>query len=190
MRGNRMGRVDEEVRREIGAILQQKARDPRLAWVSVTRAEVSRDLSVAQVFVSTLGDEDAKKGVLEALVKAGPFVRAELGRRLRLRRTPELRFQYDPGIEHSLKVNRMLEELGVAGADVGAAGIDIGNQPSDPEDEFDEEELEDADDDFDEDDEDDSDEDDFDEDDDDDSDDDSDDDLGDEDDSGDEDERA
>lgn len=116
MRENRRGRVDEEVRREIGSILQQKARDPRLQWVSVTRVEVSRDLSVAQVHVSTLGDDAAKEEVLEALVKAGPFVRSELGRSLRLRRTPELRFHYDLGIEHSLKVNQMLEELGVSGS--------------------------------------------------------------------------
>ena len=125
-----MGRVDEEVRREIGAILQQKARDPRLAWVSVTRVEVSRDLSVAQVFISTLGDDDAKQGALVALEKAGPFVRTELGRRLRLRRTPELRFHYDPGVEHSLKVNRMLEELGVAGSAVGP-GSDAADQSDD-----------------------------------------------------------
>ena len=125
-----MGRVDEEVRREIGAILQKKARDPRLAWVSVTRVEVSRDLSVAQVFISTLGDDDAKQGALVALEKAGPFVRTELGRRLRLRRTPELRFHYDPGVEHSLKVNRMLEELGVAGSAVGP-GSDAADQSDD-----------------------------------------------------------
>ena len=111
-----MGRVDEEVRREIGSILQQKVRDPRLQWVSVTRVEVSRDLSVAQVHVSTLGDETAKTEVLEALVKAGPFVRAALGRSLHLRRTPELRFHYDRGIEHSLRVNQMLEELGITGS--------------------------------------------------------------------------
>lgn len=117
-----MGRVDEEVRREIGAILQQKARDPRLQWVSVTRVEVSRDLSVAQVYVSTLGDEGAKEGVLEALVKAGPFVRSELGRSLRLRRTPELRFHYDRGIEHSLHVNQMLRDLGVTGSTDTPAG--------------------------------------------------------------------
>lgn len=110
-----MGRVDEEVRREIGVILQQKARDPRLQWVSITRVEVSRDLSVAQVYFSTLGDDEAKAGAVEAMVKAGPFVRSELGRRLRLRRTPELRFRYDGGIEHSLRINQMLEELGVLG---------------------------------------------------------------------------
>ena len=115
MRENRRGRVDEEVRREIGAILQQKARDPRLRWVSVTRVEVSRDLSVAQVFISTLGDDSAKDDVLEALVKAGPFVRSELGRSLRLRRTPELRFHYDLGVEHSLRVSQLLDEMGATG---------------------------------------------------------------------------
>lgn len=123
-----MGRVDEEVRREVGEILHRKAHDPRLRWVSVTRTRVSRDLSVAEIFVSVLGDPEAQRGALQALQKAAAFVRAELGRGLRLRRVPELRFRYDRGIEHSLEINRILEELGFASADEAPASGDEGGE--------------------------------------------------------------
>ena len=110
MHGNRLERVQEEVRREIGAILQQRASDPRLAWVSVTRVEVSGDLTHAKVFISSLGDDDARAAALKALQKAGPFIRSELSRRIELRRIPELSFREDRGIEASLRITRLLPE--------------------------------------------------------------------------------
>lgn len=114
MKGNRLERVAEEIRREVSDILQHRASDPRLVWTSVTRVAVSRDLSVARIHVSVLGDDDRQEEAFRALEKAAAFVRSELGRRVRLRRTPELRFIADPGIEYSLRVNRLLGELGFA----------------------------------------------------------------------------
>lgn len=110
MQGNRIERVKEEVRREISAILQQRAGDPRLSWVSVVRVEISSDLTHAKVFVSSLGDPDAMAGTLRALQKAGPFIRSELSRRIQLRRIPELSFREDRGLEASLRINQLLAE--------------------------------------------------------------------------------
>src|SRR5690606_669365 len=110
MHGNRIERVQEEVRREIGAILQQRASDPRLTWLSVTRVEISSDLTFAKVYVSSLGDDEARSGAFKALQKAGPFIRSELGRRIQLRRVPELSFREDRGIEASLRINQLLAE--------------------------------------------------------------------------------
>jgi ribosome-binding factor A len=110
MQGNRIERVQVEVRREISAILQQRAGDPRLTWVSVVRVEISSDLTHAKVFVSSLGDPDARAGALRALQKAGPFIRSELSRRIQLRRIPELSFREDRGLEASLRINQLLAE--------------------------------------------------------------------------------
>ena len=110
MHGNRIERVQEEVRREIGEILQQRAHDPRLAWVSVVRVEISGDLTHAKVFVSSLGDSQAQAEALRALEKASAFIRGELGRRIHLRRVPELQFREDRGIETSLRISRILAE--------------------------------------------------------------------------------
>ncbi|MCA9730234.1 MAG: 30S ribosome-binding factor RbfA [Candidatus Eisenbacteria bacterium] len=111
MAGNRIERVQEEIRRELSDILQQRAHDPRLAWVSVIRVEVAGDFAHAKVYVSSLGDEKAQQATFQALQKAGPFLRTELGRRLHLRRTPELHFQEDHGIEASVRISQMLDDL-------------------------------------------------------------------------------
>lgn len=124
MHGNRIERVQEEIRREIGAILQRRASDPRLAWVSVTRVEVSSDLTHAKVYVSSLGDDDARAGALKALQKAGPFIRSELSRRIELRRIPELSFREDRGIEASLRITRLLAESKPTSEEIDASGDD------------------------------------------------------------------
>lgn len=111
MSGNRMARVAEELRREVGDLLQHRLSDPRVTWVSVTRVEVSRDLSHAKLYVSRMGEEDALKEALEALEKAAPMLRRELGRRMRLRKVPELHFLPDVGLLHSLRVSEILGEL-------------------------------------------------------------------------------
>lgn len=114
MKGVRMERVQEEIRRELSEILRNRVRDPRLSWVSVMRVEVAPDLSVARVYVSALGDEATQEGALRVLVGARPFLRSELGRQLTLRRTPDLIFRADKGIEYSLRISKILHELGLS----------------------------------------------------------------------------
>lgn len=135
MKGVRLERVQEEIRREIGAILQHRTRDPRLAWVTVTRVEVSADLMHARVHVSALGDERALRDAIRALGKAGPFIRSELGRGLKLRRVPEVQFLPDEGIRYSIHMSQLLHDLevdsgSVSDEDSAAKGRDADERTS------------------------------------------------------------
>jgi len=91
--------------------MRRELKDPRLGYVTVTDVRVSRDLRVARVFVSVMGDESAKGLALEALAGAAPFLRREIGQRIRLRHTPELVFAYDDSIERGARINRILDGL-------------------------------------------------------------------------------
>ncbi len=113
MRGlsDRLGRLQEEIRKDISEILQKQVKDPRLGMVSVTEIELSRDYSHAKVFISVLGDEKTKEQTMEGLKKASGFVRSELGKRIRIRHIPELHFLYDTSLAHGTKISAILREL-------------------------------------------------------------------------------
>jgi ribosome-binding factor A len=136
----RRERVTELVHHELGDIIQREVRDPRLGWVTVTRVEMSPDLCYAKVFVSLLGgDEHAQRQSLRILERAGAFIRTELGRRVRLRQTPELHFKLDHSLEHSQRVMEILNEIRIspaseasAGDSAGAAAAEDGNRAEDP----------------------------------------------------------
>jgi ribosome-binding factor A len=115
----RTQRLAQEIREEVAEIIA-RLKDPRIGFVTVTRAEVTSDLSVAKVFVGVLGDEAARRKGIEGLRSAGGFVRRELGRRLRLRTTPEVRFEYDVGLDATDRVARLLDDIG--GGDEGEPG--------------------------------------------------------------------
>lgn len=107
--GERRRRVAETVRREVAGILRFQFSDPRLARATVTRAEVSGDLSVARVHVSVLGTGAEQKETLEVLERVRGRVRSLLGRRVRLRQTPEVRFVFDSSVEFSIRLERLIE---------------------------------------------------------------------------------
>lgn len=99
MPGNRIGRISEEVQRELSALIP-RLKDPRVSaagMVSVTRAEVTADLRYCKVYVSVL-DKSRERDVLRGLKSASGFLRRELGQALRLRYTPELQFEGDDSI--------------------------------------------------------------------------------------------
>jgi ribosome-binding factor A len=104
----RRERVAEEIRAELSEILQHEMRDPRMGWVTVTRVEMSPDLAYAKVFVSIYGSESDLAASLGVLERAAGFIRAELGRRVRLRQTPELHFRADDSIEQSQRIQDLL----------------------------------------------------------------------------------
>jgi len=85
--------------------------DPRIGFATLTRVELSGDLRHARVLVSVLGNEEDQVKTLEGLSSAAGYVRRQLGKRLRLRRTPELVFVLDHGVEESLKIESLLQEL-------------------------------------------------------------------------------
>lgn len=107
----RVGRVGEEIKKEICQMLQMELKDPRIGFVTVTDVEVTRDLSLARVYLSILGSEEERKETLRSLERAKGFIRSELGRRIRLRHTPEIEFRYDKSIEYSCRIAHLLHEI-------------------------------------------------------------------------------
>lgn len=106
----RQARVAEMIKRDLSEILQREMRDPRLAMVSVTNVEVSRDFTFAKIFISVIGDAQEKAEALRALQGAAGFLRGQLGRLLDLRSVPQLAFRYDTGIERGARMFELLRE--------------------------------------------------------------------------------
>ena len=113
MSGIRLRRIQEAYKQEISKLIQREMKDPRIGFVSVTDVEISGDMSLAKVFVSVLGDTIAKKKTMTALHSANAFIRVELGKRIRLRHTPELKFYLDESIERGVKLKGLLDRLEV-----------------------------------------------------------------------------
>lgn len=91
----RSRRVEEQIQRILGDVVRVEARDPRLGGAIVTAVRVSRDLSVAWVYVSSLGTEHEQADLLDAFERASGFLRTALAGKLTVRQVPELRFRYD-----------------------------------------------------------------------------------------------
>lgn len=108
---DRIKRVNEACREALGEILQGEVKDPRIGFVTVTKVEVSPDLQQAKFWVSILGSEEEIEETLTALEKAKGFLRRELGQRVRLKYTPELKMHLDRGAEISEKVQDILHDL-------------------------------------------------------------------------------
>lgn len=111
----RTDRIDELLRQEIGAILTKDVQDPRIGFVTVTDVETAPDLSTARVFVSVIGQPAERELTMRALQHAMPFVRHELGGRIRLRRIPELQLRADDSAERGTRVLRLLAEIEAGG---------------------------------------------------------------------------
>lgn len=113
--GRRVERVAALVRREVSEMLINGIRDERVhqgGMVSITSVEVAGDLQHCRIFISVLGSEEEKSQVLAGLKAATAYVRGELGRRLKLRRTPEVVFLIDKGLERGSTVLSLLNRLG------------------------------------------------------------------------------
>ena len=111
--GRRVERVAALIRREISELLINGIRDERVhqGMVSITNVEVSGDLQHCKIFVSVLADDEARKDVMEGLQAASGYLRGELGRRLQMRRAPEVVFELDRGLEKGTSVLHLLGEL-------------------------------------------------------------------------------
>ncbi len=107
----RTDRIDQLLRQEIGEILARDIQDPRIGFVTITDVETAPDLSTARVWVSIIGQPDERATTLRALERAMPFVRRELGARVRLRRIPELHIRGDDSAERGTRVLQLLAEL-------------------------------------------------------------------------------
>ncbi|TMQ59969.1 MAG: 30S ribosome-binding factor RbfA [Candidatus Eisenbacteria bacterium] len=108
----RTRRVADRIQVELAEILSTRTEDPRLRVLSVTGAEVSRDFSLAKVWVAgTLLTPDSEPNVLQALARATPYFRSLLAARLGLRIVPELQFQIDRSIEKGARIEQLLREI-------------------------------------------------------------------------------
>jgi ribosome-binding factor A len=109
---HRIERVNSLIRQEISELLQRQVKDPRLGnFIAVTEVSTSADLKYAKVFVSRIGTEEEKQETLSVLASASGFFRKELGRRMKLRYTPELSFQWDDSIERGDHILQLIDEL-------------------------------------------------------------------------------
>lgn len=110
----RAARTHEDVQRELSAILREM-KDPRISggMLSIVKIDLSTDLSSCRVYISSLQGQSAADEAVKALKNGAGFLRRELGQRLQLRHTPELRFVADSSIEHSADIARILNDLEV-----------------------------------------------------------------------------
>jgi ribosome-binding factor A len=109
--GSRPDRVADQIRGEIAGLLARDVHDPGIGFVTITRVDVTPDLQQARVFYTSLGDEQAQKNSARALERAAPFLRRQIGARLRLRRVPELTFRVDESIAGQDRIERLLNEI-------------------------------------------------------------------------------
>jgi ribosome-binding factor A len=107
----RQERIQEQLVQELSEMIRRDLRDPRLGFVTLTGAEITRDLRHAKVFVSILGDPDAQKQSLKALNSASGMLRGEFARRAHLRVAPELSFERDSGIERGQRIFDLLHTV-------------------------------------------------------------------------------
>lgn len=107
----RANRVAEQMKKELGGIIGQKLKDPRIGFVTVTDVEVTGDLQQATIFISVLGSESEKDDTLKGLNKAKGFIRTEIGQRIRLRITPEINFEFDESVAYGNRIDSLLRQV-------------------------------------------------------------------------------
>ncbi|CAG1004452.1 Ribosome-binding factor A [Anaerolineae bacterium] len=126
-------RVSGRIRTILSELLLREVSDPRLHGITITEVELDPELQYAQVYVNALGDEDREADVMKGLEHATGFLRREVGKRVRLRKTPELIFHWDITLERSERINKLIASLDSPPAPVE----ELVNQPEDADDDDD-----------------------------------------------------
>ena len=103
--------MGEAIREELSQLIAREVHDPGIGFLTLTRVSVTPDLQLARVYYTSLGDEKAQAETAKALKRAAPFLRRQLGSRIRLRRVPELTFFYDKSIAHTDRIEQILQDL-------------------------------------------------------------------------------
>jgi ribosome-binding factor A len=111
MTASRATRLAEVIKTEASEIIQRDLKDPRIGFASITDVVVSGDLRHAKIFVSVLGDAEAKRRTMEGLARARGHVRSELGARLQIRSVPEILFHLDESIERGERIVALMREV-------------------------------------------------------------------------------
>jgi ribosome-binding factor A len=106
----RMRRVNEALREVLSEAVTD-LKDPRIGFVTITGVDTSADLRHATVYVSVLGPEDKRRGTLAGLESSHGVLQSRIARELRLKRTPQLTFEYDPTVERGVRLSKLIDEL-------------------------------------------------------------------------------
>ncbi|MCP9331873.1 30S ribosome-binding factor RbfA [Lentilactobacillus hilgardii] len=108
----RVGRLEQEIQREVNDILLKRVRDPRVQGVTLTGVEVTGDLQQATIYYSILSDDKAhEETTAKGLEKATGLIRGELGSRLSIYKTPEIKFELDTSVQYGDKIDRLINKL-------------------------------------------------------------------------------
>ena len=107
----KQGRMNDRIHQILSQLLLREISDPRLQGVTVTEVSLDPELMHAKVYVSAMGDESREETVMKALGRARGFLRREVGKRIRLRNTPELHFQWDNTLESADRINQIISSL-------------------------------------------------------------------------------
>ena len=107
----RVQRVAEEIKKEIGRIVHDQLNDPRIGFVTITKVDLSRDCRFAKVYFSLLGSKKQLRDTQVGLARSKGFIRKLLAQRVKLRYTPEIVFKLDEGIEYSIHISEVIEKL-------------------------------------------------------------------------------
>ncbi|MCK4384922.1 MAG: 30S ribosome-binding factor RbfA [candidate division Zixibacteria bacterium] len=111
MQYKRAERVGDLIKEEVSRIIQYELKDPGVGFVTITGVKLSDDLKYAKIFYSVLGNEEAKKESSSALRRACGFIQHEIGRKLRLKYTPEIYFHFDPSVEYGAHIEKLIKKI-------------------------------------------------------------------------------
>jgi ribosome-binding factor A len=111
MEGKRSEKVADLIQKEVSQMLVRSIKDPRIGFVTITRVTVSEDCRFAKIYFSVAGSPEERERSMKGLESAKGYVRKELGRRIRLRYTPEIMFQFDPSIEYAIHMEELIQGI-------------------------------------------------------------------------------
>ncbi|MGS4047093.1 30S ribosome-binding factor RbfA [Staphylococcus pseudintermedius] len=107
----RAERVGEQMKKELMDIINNKLKDPRVGFLTITDVQPTNDLSLAKVYLTVLGSDKEHENTFKGLEKAKGFIKSEIGQRMRLRIVPDLQFEYDESIEYGNRIERLIQDL-------------------------------------------------------------------------------
>jgi ribosome-binding factor A len=110
--GHRPDRVGDQIRQELSELLSRGVvHDPGIGFITLTRVKVSPDLQSAKVYYTTMGTPADRRETAAALGRATPFLRRQIGARVRLRRVPEIEFRFDESVAHQDRIEQIIRDL-------------------------------------------------------------------------------
>lgn len=121
MSSRRIERLSEAIKQEVSKIILYELNDPRISFITVTKAEMSSDLRRAKVYISIIGDALSQRKTLQGLEHAKGFIQGEVGARLQIRYTPILTFCLDESVKKSMHISKLIDEA-VKGSDIITKG--------------------------------------------------------------------